>query len=274
MFNELSISNHHADRLAIADFNNDGYVDIFAGSDDGRNKLFLNNGGNGTTIFDSFIEISSQSPLYQSGVVASDFNNDGFIAILLVGRGKVQLRRNSGEDGKIFDNPAIPGIDLPGIISSVFKTTTADINNEGFIDIIFTNTSGARNQLLLNNGNKDTMFTDDSTIIDLFGASDADTDSVAVADLNNDGYLDIIFGNHETFNEVLFYSPCPNGGAQLHSKSWCHRCPSYMGLHDSGLCKECVPDYVQEGGASEQCSLLAKCPGYEVRKLGDDQYSQ
>ena len=68
-------------------------------------------------------------------------------------------------------------------------------------------------------------------------------------------------------------SICPNSGAKLHSKSWCFRCPSYMGRpkifeQELSKCKECVPDHLQLLGRSEMCSpepcILAS------RSLGED----
>jgi len=39
----------------------------------------------------------------------------------------------------------------------------------------------------------------------------------------------VIVMNKNANAQVDFYSSCPEGGAQLDSKSWCFNCPNYMG---------------------------------------------
>jgi hypothetical protein len=90
--------------------------------------------------------------------------------------------------------------------------------------------------------------------------------------MNNDGILNIFIGNSNHKNQVLSYSSCSDGGSVcLHSKSWCFRCPSFMGKENS-ICRECVPDHMQQPRTSDyQCGLSSdeKCP-LDQRKLGEN----
>ena len=98
------------------------------------------------------------------------------------------------------------------------------------------------------------------------------TRALAVSDLDNDGNLDIIVGNHDQPNNYIYRSICSDGGAQLHSQSWCFSCPPFMGRDTffggiRAICVECKPDHLQSDG-SEQCSRFP-CP-VQQRKLGED----
>ena len=103
------------------------------------------------------------------------------------------------------------------------------------------------------------------------------TSSVALGDVDGDGYLDggldIVFADSGAPNQLLLWSPCQGGGAQLHGASWCFRCPNYMGRPtfngaELSACLECLPDFEQVAGVGEVCAA-DPCPLGE-RPLGID----
>ena len=129
---------------------------------------------------------------------------------------------------------------FPGsALKMIFSVAVADMNNDGMLDIIFGNV-GQNNQLLKNAG--DGKF-DGNSLKDLPGGV-LKTISVPVADMNNNGMLDLIIGNWGQLNQLLSYSSCKNGGARLHSKIGCFGYPSLMGKVNS-ICRECIPDCMQ-----------------------------
>jgi hypothetical protein len=162
-------------------------------------------------------------------------------------------------------------VDLPGGASLSYSIAVADMNNDGMLDIVIGNYN-QKNQLLINSG--DGTFSED--VEDLPGGA-LSTWSIAVADMNNDGMLDIVIGNSDQKNQLVPYSSCPNGGARLHSRSWCFRCPSFMGKETS-ICRECIPDTQQKSRSKEeQCAIGIEdgaCPLGEQRKLGEDTCSK
>jgi hypothetical protein len=74
----------------------------------------------------------------------------------------------------------------------------ADVNNDGIVDLIIGNLYFG-NQLLLNTG-EDAIF---GSAIDFPCSSGTVTLSLAVVDMDNDGHLDIAFGNVEQKNQLL-----------------------------------------------------------------------
>ncbi len=83
---------------------------------------------------------------------------------------------------------------------NTMSITTGDVNGDGMVDIILGNSGyygGENNQLLVNNG--DGTFT---TAVDLRDGA-MGTSSIAAADVNGDGMVDIIVGNYQQNNQLL-----------------------------------------------------------------------
>src|SRR5450432_2845468 len=135
------LSFHPTQTATWADFNNDGWLDLFIGNEtmsiDNLNpsELYINN-QDGT-----FTNVSSKSGCEQigfmKGVTSGDYNNDGwpdiFISML---DGKKMLLKNKGVKSKIpqFENATHEaGLDLTETFT--FPTWFWDYNNDGWPDI-------------------------------------------------------------------------------------------------------------------------------------------
>ena len=188
--------------IAIADFNNDGRMDIFVANDTEPNFLFLNQ-GDGT-----FKEVGLEygvaynaqgASVSGMGCDAKDFDNDGLIDIVYNDlSGQVfGLLRN--EDGKSF-------ADLTW--SSRFGPLTHDLsgwsmgfidyNNDGWKDIYSAN--GDVDNLTASSKQHDTMFQnlDGKKFADVSAQMGPDfampgyQRGSAFVDLNNDGFMDLV----------------------------------------------------------------------------------
>merc|ERR1712038_1516000 len=85
---------------------------------------------------------------------------------------------------------------LPGGAMYTRSIASADINDDGMIDILVGNRD-QNNQLLLNDG--DGSYAE---AIDLPGGAMA-TFSIAAADVNGDGMVDLLIGNNNQNNQLL-----------------------------------------------------------------------
>lgn len=136
------------------------------------------------------------------GVIADDFDNDGLLDVMLSSLDaceSLRFYRNNG-DGSFVD--WTKRAQLTGQTGGINLIQT-DYNNDGWLDL-FVMRGGwdypARNSLLKNNG--DATFTD---VTSLSGLDDGAyrTHSVAWADFDNDGFVDVFIG-HEYAPSKLF----------------------------------------------------------------------
>ena len=136
----------HPTQAAVwADFNNDGWLDVFVGAENSGGMdagglhecmLYINNhDGTFTNIAQSaYCNIQS----YVKGVTSADFNNDGWPDVFISTMdGRKYLLQNKGKAGKgvEFDDVTVKaGIDSNK--ESTFTTWFYDYNNDGWPDIL------------------------------------------------------------------------------------------------------------------------------------------
>ena len=212
--------------VAAADFNNDGFTDIYFTANEGVDHLYLNKGSL------QFTEISKKAGIVNSngwttGVTHVDINNDGLLDIYIckVGnykhlKGANLLYVNQGNDNDgvpIFTEEAAKyGLDFSG-----FSTQAAffDYDLDGDLDLFLLNHSaypnrtygkGAkRNQVDAYSGdrlyrNEHGKFVDVSSEAKIFQGEIGYGLGIGVSDINNDGYPDIYIGNDFFENDYLY----------------------------------------------------------------------
>lgn len=192
------ISEGTARGIAWADFNNDGWEDLFVPTAGNTpNKLYLNN-GNGT-----FTEVAALVGLNDMANTITcswtDFDNDGDIDLVTTATAAAtrlwRNNRNSGTDTTFTAIEGPAGVSMTGAQMPAW----ADYNKDGFIDFYssISNSAASTDALYRNNG--DGTFTN---VADSAGVnhqvSGVLEQAIHWGDFNKDGYPDLFIGNLQT----------------------------------------------------------------------------
>ena len=186
--------------ISIADFNNDGWQDVFIANDTEPNSLFINQ-GNGT-FEEKGLEMGvayneSARTGSSMGSDAKDYDNDGNVDIFYNNlMGQIwQLLRNRGNLFTFAYASKIQTLSLP---FSGWSNGFIDYNNDGWKDVYSAN--GDVDQVSEKSPQHDTMFENvgGKTFVDVSGEMGKDflhkgyQRGSAFGDLNNDGAPDIV----------------------------------------------------------------------------------
>jgi len=170
---------------AFADYNNDGWLDLFVGNYKEQNNVLYLNDKSGGLIRNEETVISAANKSTQ-GCAWFDFNNDGLIDLYVANNGLNDLYKNIGS-GKfeIIEN-IIPVTEN----GNSFGCSTADYNNDGLIDIFVANWWG-KNHLYKNLGKGQFEKIQKSPVTD----ESLNSEGSSWGDFDNDGDLDLIVTN-------------------------------------------------------------------------------
>jgi hypothetical protein len=197
--------------VSTADFNGDGWIDIFVANDGEDNLLWVNqrNGTFKETALVAGVAVTAEGKAEASmGVDAGDFDNDGdedLIMTELTGQGS-NLYVNEGA-GTFRDASALSGLGPSSLPYTGWGTAWFDFDNDGWLDTLSVNgTIVAREgrashafpydqqKLLLHNLGNGRFEQVTSQAGAVFELSEAGR-GAAFGDVDNDGDVDVLVGN-------------------------------------------------------------------------------
>ena len=126
----LLSGDHRTHSAAWADFDNDGWLDIFIGHEESPSQLFRNN-KDGT-----FVDVSTKAGVnktaFTKGVTFGDYDNDGFADLYVSNYGSENFLYHNNGNGTFSDVAKSLKVEKP-IMS--FPTWFCDYDNDGFLDL-------------------------------------------------------------------------------------------------------------------------------------------
>lgn len=195
--------------VSIADVNGDGWLDIYVCNsgdvegDDKENELFINNGD--LTFTESAAAYNLADRGFTTHAVFFDFDRDQDLDVYLLNNsyqaiGSFNLMKNERpvrdslggdklmrNDGGIFKDVSAAANIYGSVIGFGLGATVGDVNNDGWLDIYVSNDFFERDYLYLNQ--KDGTFRE--VLTEQMGSISAASMGADIADINNDGWLDI-----------------------------------------------------------------------------------
>jgi hypothetical protein len=199
--------------VVSADFNGDGWIDLYVANDGQPNQLWINqrNGTFRNTALLAGAALGADGTAKSSmGIDAGDFDNDGdedLFITELTGQG-VNLYVNDGS-GVFEERSAQAGLRLPSLPSTGFGTAWFDFDNDGWLDVLTVNGAVTQNmdaaarhetfalqqkkQLFRNQGHAhfEDVTSRAGAVLQIAEVSRG----AAFGDIDNDGDVDVVVGN-------------------------------------------------------------------------------
>ena len=181
------------ERRAIAwgDYDGDGYLDLYIGSNRQGNELFRNDKSQGfTEVTDNMgVGIPRVSTRQISWV---DFDNNGTLDLFVADRVGANVLF-SNVDGKFVDVSETAGLDDP---RATVGACWFDYNQDGLLDLFLANQGTGKDALYRNEGGS---FIDVAALLGMEGGPRERADGgvdCTVGDYNNDGYFDLFVATY------------------------------------------------------------------------------
>ena len=285
MFNYMYFYNGAG--VGAGDFNNDGLIDLFFSSNQGDNKLFLNEG----KLHFKDVTVEAEVPQdhgWSTGVSVVDINNDGWLDIYICKVGRFadlkstnQLLICKGQKNNIpvyEDQSREYGLNFSGFGT---QASFFDFDVDGDLDMYLLNhaihhdgsfasrkkfldtyDSLSGDRLYRNDGN---YFTDVTRYSGINSSAIGYGLGIAVSDINLDGWPDIYIGNDFHENDYLYINQKNGTFADENVQRLMHTSKFSMGVDIADANNDGYPEIIT-------VDMLPSDPYILKRSLGDDDY--
>ena len=272
--------------VGAADFNNDGLTDLFFGSNQHDNKLYLNVGGM------KFKDITKEASIpedsgWTTGISVVDINNDGLMDLYVCRVGNYEILHSTNQ---LLINQGIDQYGIPtfkdeatayGLNFSGFSTQAAffDYDNDGDLDMFLLNHSVHENgtfrprkdfigtydslsghRIFRNEGN---IFKDVTKQTGINSTAIGYGLGVVIADINLDGYPDIYVGNDFHENDYLYINQKNGTFTEEGQERMMHTSQYTMGVDVADVNNDAFPEIIT-------VDMLPADPYILKRSLGED----
>lgn len=168
--------------ITVGDIAHDGLPEIIVTSDYNASVRVFMAAGNGT--FPTFVDFSTGNG--PAAVALADVNHDGDVDLIIANKDSdsISILHSDGDSG--FVNPqTLPTGDSPSDLA------VGDINHDGFVDVVVANKGSDYLSVFLGSATGELSPAVSYSITSITNGSGVA--NVGLADLNNDGHLDIFF---------------------------------------------------------------------------------
>ena len=169
---------------AFADYDNDGFLDLYVHMDKGN--MLYRNADQGI-----YTDQTSSSEIIGNGVKKAlffDMDQDGDLDLFQASEDKDRVFRNNG-DGSFREMAVEMGLSSEGMAGTT-DAAFGDFDDDGDVDLVTTGKAGT----FLYSNKRQGKF---EVVQDSGIKAEVKGNSIAVSDLNNDGFLDILIGSLE-----------------------------------------------------------------------------
>ena len=192
------------------DYDSDGDDDLYVGQS--QDKIYLNDGGNLSTDPVWLSDYATST----SDVDIADIDNDGDWDVIVAtssGSNHIYKTNSTGELELVW------WPDPNEVEHQSVAVSSGDLNNDGYIDLIFaSSTRWGQNHIYLNTGegpNSINPFPQEPS----FTITSHDSTDVSIADLNGDGWNDIMFSEWSFPNSIYFYNGTVDGNLKYYKRT-------------------------------------------------------
>ena len=179
-------------KAGFLDYDLEGDLDLYVASGS-VNQLYRNN-ADGT-----FTEISNKSgtagdSVKSKDIEIGDFDDDGDVDLFVLNKDRSSRFYNNRRQGYFSDITTKVGLNFSGQPSTV---VSGDYNNDGHLDLFIADLAGEQHAIFQNKGDG-TFIKDEPSLSALDGLTGFVIIKADFADLDNDGYLDLLVAGRST----------------------------------------------------------------------------